>query len=275
LAQLLLRPIHQCLFLMRRGAPEDAAKFDCHLVEGKRWLMIGNGQHAAISLPKIVVLLPKLVRIQTRASDEGQLRERARKVMSHLPTSACKETIASPTRIVYVVEGFQSQPIEIWVEAVSYLRNSTHPKCASITNELSDADIVSVHLNGDDESLHGLFNANFFRSLKGDAVFINTTRAELMDEDALLESLERGSLRGVATDVLPTEAESLHDFGKSKLWSSIIQKDDTNHDPWATLPNLLITPHVGGDTRIDRARIGLFRLNEFLRFINRPTYKLP
>src|SRR6185503_1648577 len=90
------------------------------------------------------------------------------------------------------------------------------------------ADVVSLHLAYTPES-HGLISRALLERLKPQAWFVNTARAKLVDNEALAELLRAGRLRGAALDV--HEAEPLPaDY------------------VFRTLPNVLITPHIGYNT---------------------------
>jgi phosphoglycerate dehydrogenase-like enzyme len=91
---------------------------------------------------------------------------------------------------------------------------------------LPQADVVVVIVPVTDETV-GLVDAGFLAAMKDDALLVNAARGVVVDTDALLAELTAGRLRA-AVDV--TEPEPLPEG--HPLWSA---------------PNLLITPHVGGD----------------------------
>lgn len=97
---------------------------------------------------------------------------------------------------------------------------------------LCRSDVVSMHcpLNADSE---GMMNAAAFAKMKQGAIFINTSRGGLVDEQALRDALDSGHLLGAGVDVLQVEPMS----------------EDC---PLLGAPNLLITPHIawaGVETR--------------------------
>jgi phosphoglycerate dehydrogenase-like enzyme len=98
------------------------------------------------------------------------------------------------------------------------------------------SDIVTVHVPR--EGNEGLFNKYFFENMKDGSYFINTSRGEIVDEDALLWALESGKLAGAATDVLSGEFAPGFDVKNNKL----VQYAQTHS-------NLIITPHIGGSTK--------------------------
>lgn len=93
---------------------------------------------------------------------------------------------------------------------------------------LSQADAVTVHVPLDD-STHGLIGAEQFEKMRENAVIINTARGGIIDEPALLKSLNQGKLSAAALDVFAIEPPS------SDAALALI-----NH------PLVLVTPHIGG-----------------------------
>jgi len=87
--------------------------------------------------------------------------------------------------------------------------------CGSILDVAKKADIVSVHLALTGET-KGILGKDFFNSMKRGAYFINTARAELVDEEALLKAInERGIRAGL--DVFKEEPEEKEGEIKSSL----------------------------------------------------------
>ncbi len=90
---------------------------------------------------------------------------------------------------------------------------------------LAVADVVAVHLRLTPTS-RGLLSREKLALMKPSALFVNTARAALMDEDALVEMLQSGRLWGAALDVFAEEP---------------LPPDS----PLLSLPNVVLTPHVG------------------------------
>jgi phosphoglycerate dehydrogenase-like enzyme len=115
---------------------------------------------------------------------------------------------------------------------------------------LEDADIVMVcvHL---DETTRNMVNKQWFERMKNGVYFINTSRGEIVDEDALLEALENGKVRAAAVDVITSEMTS------NKKEHPMIRYA-SHHD------NLLVTPHIAGLT-VDSEYKAAQRTFEFLK----------
>lgn len=97
------------------------------------------------------------------------------------------------------------------------------------------SDILTIHadLRSDNVSL---IDADLLDLLPEDAFLINTSRGELMDEDAVAKKVRNSKLAGVAVDVLRTEHES-RPLDDSPLMK--VARDGFN---------VLVTPHIGGCT---------------------------
>jgi D-3-phosphoglycerate dehydrogenase / 2-oxoglutarate reductase len=102
------------------------------------------------------------------------------------------------------------------------------------TQLLQKADLVTLHVNLCDDT-YGFFGQEQFETMKKGAWFVNTSRGELIDETALLNSLQSGQLSGAALDVLCKE-----NFDGIKDHPLVVYAHEHN--------NLIITPHIGGCT---------------------------
>ena len=87
-----------------------------------------------------------------------------------------------------------------------------------------------------------MFGREAFAQMKKGAVFLNYARGDVVDLDALREAVESGKLSGAAVDVFPQEPEKSGD-----PFVSVLQN----------LPNVILTPHIGGSTEEAQANIGL------------------
>jgi phosphoglycerate dehydrogenase-like enzyme len=90
----------------------------------------------------------------------------------------------------------------------------------------ADADILLLALTYD-EATDKILNDAVLRAMKPAAYVINIARGKLVDEPALIEALQKRKLAGAGLDVTVTEPLP------------------TGHPFW-TMPNVLLTPHVGG-----------------------------
>ena len=93
---------------------------------------------------------------------------------------------------------------------------------------LASSDFISVHTDLNVETKH-LFNRARFAQMKKNAVFVNTARGGIIDQNALYDALTSGSIFAAGLDV--TDPEPLPD-----------------ESPLRRLSNCLILPHIGSAT---------------------------
>ena len=99
---------------------------------------------------------------------------------------------------------------------------------------LGESDVVSLHAPVTDDTV-GMIGAGQFAAMRDGAVFLNTARAQLHDTDALVDALRGGKLAAAGLD---------HFAGE---WLP------TDH-PLVGMPNVVLTPHIGGATWNTEAR---------------------
>ncbi len=99
---------------------------------------------------------------------------------------------------------------------------------ADIDTLLSSADYISFHVPLT-ETTHHLVNSKRISTMKKTAYIINTSRGEIIDEDALYNALKEGKIAGAALDVF--------------------EKEPAVGNKLATLPNVVCTPHIGAQTK--------------------------
>lgn len=104
----------------------------------------------------------------------------------------------------------------------------------SLDELLAEADIVSLHAPVTDDTT-GLIGAEQFAAMRDGVVFLNTARAQLHDTDALVEALRSGQVGAAGLD---------HFVGE---WLPV------DH-PLVSMPNVVLTPHIGGATWNTEAR---------------------
>ena len=121
---------------------------------------------------------------------------------------------------------------------------------------LKAADFVSLHLPLL-PSTRGMVNEAFLSKMKKGAFLINTSRGEVMDEEALLKALQSGHLKGAGLDAFTVEPP-----------------DPKN--PLLLMPQVIATPHLGAQTDGATSNMGWFALRDCLAVLKgeKPVYKV-
>ena len=115
-----------------------------------------------------------------------------------------------------------------------------------------ESDIISIHINLTGDT-HNIVGKNEFDLMKEEAVLINTSRGQIINEEDLLVALKNKKIRSAALDVLATENLQGHPH-TNKLIAYSRQND-----------NLLITPHIAGSTHESIKSVVEFVIQKFLR----------
>ena len=123
-------------------------------------------------------------------------------------------------------------------------------KRRSFEEVLQQPDIVTLHVDGKPRN-RNLFGAAEFRLMKMGACFLNLSRGFVVDHDALAANIKSGRLAGAAVDVFPNEPESRGSFSS----------------PLQNLPNVILTPHIGGSTEEAQQNIGQFVSSRLIDYV--------
>ncbi|MDQ3844816.1 MAG: phosphoglycerate dehydrogenase [Bacteroidota bacterium] len=155
------------------------------------------------------------------------------------------------SQVSVLAEAFGMKVIFYNVETKLPLGNATDMR--TMKDVLSKADVITLHVP-DTSQTKNLINKNTLKFCKKGAILINYARGEVVDIPALKQALESGLLSGAAIDVYPQEPEK-------------------NGDPFITplqnVPNVLLTPHIGGSTEEAQQNIGEDVSNKLLNFLEK------
>lgn len=141
-------------------------------------------------------------------------------------------------QVSVLAEGLGMKVIFYDVETKLPMGNASDSK--TLKDLMSEADVITLHVP---ETLQtkNLVNKNNLKYCKKGVVIINYARGEVMDLDALRKAIEAGQVGGAAVDVFPVEPE---------------KNGDVFTSPLQGLPNVLLTPHIGGSTEEAQQNIG-------------------
>ncbi len=124
---------------------------------------------------------------------------------------------------------------------VAHVLARGNARAVSFHELLGTSDVVTLHVDGKPQN-KDLFGEDELRLMKPGACLINLSRGFVVDHEALAKHLGSGRLAGAAIDVFPHEPESGGAFSS----------------PLQGLANVILTPHVGGNTEEAQQNIGQF-----------------
>jgi D-3-phosphoglycerate dehydrogenase len=144
----------------------------------------------------------------------------------------------------------------IYYDIATKLPMSNNAPVARLETLLETADFVTLHVPETPQT-KGLIGREQLKHLKKGACLINASRGTVVDLDALAEGLKSGAIGGAAVDVYPEEPEA----NETKGFVTPLQG----------LPNVVLTPHVGGSTSEAQEAIGREVAVSLIRYIQHGT----
>ncbi|MRG44415.1 phosphoglycerate dehydrogenase [Chitinophaga sp. SYP-B3965] len=123
----------------------------------------------------------------------------------------------------------------------------------SLKELFSKADIITLHVPSN-KSTENMINKETLQYAKKGAIFLNYARGEVVELNDLKEALESGHLSGAAIDVFPVEPE---------------KNGAAFATPLQLLPNVILTPHIGGSTEEAQHNIGLDVSSKMLNYLEK------
>jgi len=142
------------------------------------------------------------------------------------------------SQVSVLAEGLGMKVLFYDVETKLPLGNATDGK--SLKEVLSKSDIVTLHVP-ETAQTKNLINKTTLKYFKKGSILINYARGEVVDHDALRKFILDGHISGAAIDVFPWEPE---------------KNGDRFQSPLQDLPNVILTPHIGGSTEEAQQNIG-------------------
>jgi D-3-phosphoglycerate dehydrogenase len=130
----------------------------------------------------------------------------------------------------------------IFFDTADRLAHGNARRVGTLDQLLAESDVVTLHVDGRPGNA-GMFGAAEFAKMKPRSMFINASRGMVVDDIALREHILSGHLAGAALDVFPVEPKAQGEPFESALRG---------------LPNVILTPHVGGSTQEAQEEIGYF-----------------
>src|SRR5215217_6257039 len=145
----------------------------------------------------------------------------------------------------------------VYYDVATKLPHGNAKQIRDLKELLKVSNIVTLHVPSD-STTRDLINADTIKSMKKGSILINHSRGDVVDLDALRKALKSGRLAGAAVDVFPEEPEKNGDAFACALQN---------------LPNVILTPHIGGSTEEAQANIGLDVTAKLVKYLELGTLK--
>lgn len=141
----------------------------------------------------------------------------------------------------------------IYYDVVTKLPLGNAQQVRSMKDLLVQSDVVTLHVP-ETAQTKNLINKTTIKHFKKGAILLNYARGEVVDLDVLRKALLDGHISGAAVDVFPWEPE---------------KNGDRFQTPLQDLPNVILTPHIGGSTEEAQENIGEDVSNKLVQYLER------
>jgi D-3-phosphoglycerate dehydrogenase len=140
----------------------------------------------------------------------------------------------------------------IYYDVATKLPHGNAKQVHELKDLLKRSNIVTLHVPSD-PTTRNLIDADALKVMRKGSILINHSRGDVVDIDALAKAIRSGKLAGAAVDVFPEEPEKIGDHFVSPLQG---------------LPNVILTPHIGGSTEEAQANIGLDVTSKLIKYVD-------
>lgn len=143
----------------------------------------------------------------------------------------------------------------IYYDITTKLPHGNAKQVRELTELIQKSNIVTLHVPSD-KTTRNMINEETLSHIQKGSIFINYSRGDVVDLNALKKFIDNGTIAGAAIDVFPEEPESNGD-----AFSTILQN----------LPNVILTPHIGGSTEEAQVNIGADVSTKLLQYLELGT----
>ena len=148
--------------------------------------------------------------------------------------------------LVRLVKGFNFDILAYDINKDQDFVNKNNITMCTLDDLLKKSDIISIHLNLSEDTIN-IINRNKLKLLKKNAIIINTSRGEVIDEEYLYILLKLNKIAGAGLDVFQNEPYE---------------------GPLAQLDNVILTPHIGSYAREIRIQMEIESVKNIIRGFN-------
>ena len=141
----------------------------------------------------------------------------------------------------------------LYYDIESKLPHGNARQIRSLRDLLKRSNIVTLHVPSE-ASTRNMINEHTLAHFKKGSILINYSRGDVVDLAALKNALTSGQLSGAAIDVFPEEPEK-----NGAQFSTVLQN----------VPNVILTPHIGGSTEEAQLNIGLDVTSKLLNYLEK------
>ena len=143
----------------------------------------------------------------------------------------------------------------IYYDIATKLPHGNAKQIRELKDLLKRSHIVTLHVPSD-PTTRNMIDAEAIRSMRKGAILLNYSRGDVIDLAAVHKALKSGKLAGAAVDVFPEEPEKIGDAFACPLQG---------------MPNVILTPHIGGSTEEAQANIGLDVTGKLIKYLDYGT----
>lgn len=143
----------------------------------------------------------------------------------------------------------------IYYDIATKLPHGNAKQIRDLKELLKQSNIVTLHVPSD-ATTRNMINSDAIKSMKKGAILINHSRGDVVDLESVRKAIKSGKLAGAAVDVFPEEPEKTGDAFDCAL---------------RNLPNVILTPHIGGSTEEAQANIGLDVTAKLVKYLELGT----
>jgi len=140
----------------------------------------------------------------------------------------------------------------IFYDRVDKLALGNAIKAGTLRELCKKADVVTLHVDGNPYN-NNMFGEKEFKWMKEGSIFLNLSRGFVVDVESLRDNLESGKMRGASVDVFPKEPKT---------------NDEPFESPLQKIPNVILTPHIGGSTQEAQQDIAEYVPDKIISYIN-------
>ena len=139
----------------------------------------------------------------------------------------------------------------MYFDVVDKLTIGNAKRTSNLDELLSTSDIITIHVDGNVANSN-LIDEREFSLMKEGVILLNLSRGHVVNVNVLAERIKSGAVGGAAVDVFPEEPKGA---------------SDPLHTPLQGLPNVLLTPHIGGSTEEAQEHIAEFVSSKLLEYV--------